>query len=162
MYNLYTKDEDLPTLIMAVGLPCSGKSTFIDGQFNLITILSSDHNIMQRLKRNETYAGSFKKYVDEAVKEFFADVEKYGKLASDIVIDRTNLTVKSRALILDKFPHHNKVCFDFSVGKETHASMIAGRPEKIVPKEIIESMAKSYEKPTKDEGFDTIYRVHID
>lgn len=149
---------------MMVGLPCSGKSTFIENHItkSLPTILSADDNVMSMLQPNENYIDSYTKYAERASKKFYADVDHFSKMPYDVIVDRTNLTKEKRVEILEKFSNHKKVCFFISMDPKLHQTAIENRPEKVVPPSVMESMRESLVAPSKDEGFDTIYRIHTE
>ena len=88
-----------PTAYILVGLPGSGKSTYIADKLDSnITVVSRDNIIMKHAKLYEyNYTQAFhacdQKVVDRMFNEEFDDAIK---AKTDIVIDRTNLTHKGR------------------------------------------------------------------
>jgi predicted kinase len=82
----------------------------------------------------------------------------------DFIIDRTNLTKKSRKPLIEALRHegYRVECVWFKPA-ETQAQMdelerrIAIRHDQSVPFGILMKMYQSFEIPTKDEGFDKIW-----
>jgi tRNA uridine 5-carbamoylmethylation protein Kti12 len=83
---------------------------------------------------------------------------------SDFIIDRTNLTAKSRAKFIQKLKLHRYEidCVVFpEVGSEalSHEEWkrrLNSRQGKTIPQEVLDRMINSYEIPLKSEGFDNI------
>lgn len=152
------------------GLPGSGKSTWVTNEFiprhgNPITttIVSSDAYIERWcLWEGITYNEGFKKFVEPASKFFTNDFVESIKSNRDILVDRTNLTVKSRRSLLSQVPkHYKKVAIVFIIDDLVeHQRRLDSRQGKSIPAHVIEDMRKRFEHPTHEE-FDSITRFYI-
>jgi tRNA uridine 5-carbamoylmethylation protein Kti12 len=160
-----------PFCWMLVGLPGVGKSTYINDRIRERTIkyavLSSDFYIEREARmQGKTYNVVFKDTVDWAQKQFFRDVTHAIDQNENIIIDRTNLTVKSRAKILNLFSSdlcdYRKAAVVFQCSEALHFRRIVSRPDKIIPLQVMESMKYSFEMPTEAEGFDSITIIDCD
>ena len=152
----------MPVLAVVVGLPCSGKTTFIKEQFSNYVTLSRDSYIDDRAKAlgvgyleawnslsKEQHADLDQRFEDE-----FRDAVIGGY---DIVLDRTSLTVASRKRWLDIAANHSKVavfiptsvnvCLDRNMKRRAEHG-------KFVPDHVIREMYEGMEIPTEAEGFE--------
>jgi predicted kinase len=148
-----------------VGLPGSGKSTWIKENIfdQSIKILSTDDIIQEYAdKYGMTYNECFEDCIGEATKKFFVSIKESVENNQSMVIDRTNLSKKSRKKILDMIPDsYIKVCVYVTCENDIcHGYRLQNRPGKTIPEHIVKNMAKSFEIPTIDEGFKSI--VHIE
>src|SRR5216684_2181211 len=96
----------IPYFIMLIGLPASGKSTWIaNSGYENYVLISSDNIIEQEaIKLSKTYTEIFKDTIKDAeiiAKYQFKEAieEKY-----NIIWDQTNLSVKKRKGILQQLP----------------------------------------------------------
>jgi len=164
-------------VIFLVGLPGSGKSTWVSNlDVGSITydpsvedvewlILSTDHNVMQ-MGGEMTYDEAWRKYIDAADKKFFQDLMIVARDDRDIIIDRTNMTVKSRARVIRTI-HQNArsivqleaIVFGTNLAAIEWLKRLNSRPGKTVPFSTLTSMATNFEVPTKDEGFGVVSYV---
>ena len=152
----------MPTLYMMIGVPGSGKSTWLKSKgvpnANSV-VLSSDHYIDQAAdEAGKTYNDVFKDTIKAATATMHDDLE-FGVLNElDLYWDQTNTGVKSRAKKLQKVPdHYEKVAVVFPTpDKEELAKRLDSRPGKQIPPHVMQSMISNLEMPLKDEGFDRI------
>lgn len=88
-------------------------------------------------------------------------IEESLKQGFSVVVDRTNMDIKRRKRFIEIGKKYGAVinAYDFGCGSEENITRRAkntrGVPMKVW-KEVFESMKKSYEQPTKEEGFDNI------
>lgn len=149
----------MPTATFLIGLPASGKSTFRDVSDPYCTVASSDDYIeAYALKNDMTYNEAFAAAIDDAQEHFERIVNQAVEDGRDIVIDRTNLSVKSRSHVLKKIPEEwTKRAIVFKhIDYETWMQRLKGRAGKTIPNNVLISMMQSYQHPTKDEGFDEV------
>lgn len=151
-----------PNLYMLIGLPYSGKSSWIikqSEQSNGCMVIDTDSYIENKAKENNiSYNDAFKLYYKDA------EVNMYQRLniaiASDLDIywDQTNLTEKSRKKKLNMIPsYYNKVAVVFPQLElcETYNRM-GQRKDKFISMKIIESLKGTYVVPTMDDGFNEV------
>jgi predicted kinase len=150
-----------PTLLMLIGLPGTGKSTWFNDYLNLeenYYVLSTDMYIESAAhNENTTYDEAFDKHIKQATKELEVDVKYVRDCRADAVWDQTNLTVASRAKKLAKLPNHKKIAVVFECDEVEHVRRLASRPGKTIPQHVLNNMR--LERPTKDEGFDEIWTI---
>lgn len=159
-----------PILWMLVGVPGSGKSTWIDnawidnadlieGKGNDTVIISTDSYIEQMaLLSDSTYSEVFKENIKNATKHMYEDLDWAVKRNTNIIWDQTNIDRKSRAKKLIMVPdHYKKVAIWFPTPQEEELQKrLSSRPGKIIPDHIIDVMIEMMEQPMLDEGFDEV------
>lgn len=152
-----------PKLWMLIGVPCAGKSTWVDYQVEDnegdIFIASTDNYIEYIAKTGwKTYNEVFKDHIKDAEKRMYEGVIDAVKDDIDIVWDQTNLTRKSRAKKLAMIPdHYEKIAVVFSTPEpEELEKRLASRPGKTIPYQVVKGMIESMEYPELDEGFDIV------
>jgi tRNA uridine 5-carbamoylmethylation protein Kti12 len=165
-------------LSMLVGLPGSGKSTYVDHMIKAykaftvedipVYVISLDRMIEKTMTPTETYAQAFMRVqhsgeLKEMDRQLYADAVKYAVMAGPIVViwDQTNLTVETRKRKLDIFPSGTwtKFAVPFVPSKEEWRRRLNKRKDetgKSIPEHVLESMSQSYQEPTEAEGFDLI------
>ena len=149
----------LNSMSMLVGLPGSGKSYHAERLVNTGFSLHSSDAILEDIAKDAglTYNDVFKDNIKIADQLFWQELQKAIDNNENIIVDRTNLTVKSRSRIIemakDKYTITAKV-FEtpFHDGKKWK-EFLAAREGKIIPSNVIGSMMFNYECPTLDEGF---------
>jgi len=155
----------MPEMIMLVGIPGTGKSTWVNEQdfFNRSNwmVLSTDNFVESvALGEGKTYSDVFNipGVMIQAEKNLHEGLEYAISRNMNIVWDQTNLTAKTRKRKLDKIPaHYRKTARVFPVPK-THDAWLNSpeRSGKIIPDKVIANMIASFEQPTIYEGFDEI------
>lgn len=145
-----------------VGVPGSGKSSYlnekywVDGGY----VISTD-NIIEDIANEYcmTYDDAFKDLIKFAEKVFFDKINTHLKYGDSVIIDRTNLSVKSRSRFFNLLKPHGYT-FDAIVfptpDKKEWDRRLASRIGKTIPKAILETMEKSFQMPTVEEGFTNI------
>lgn len=159
--DIFEQNSARPILVVMIGLPASGKSTFIKNNFSGFNVISSDDKI-EKFAQDEgkTYDEVFSKYVGRASGEIKSDFENAVRNHENIVWDQTNLSKKKRRGILQKTPdEYVKVAVVVDVPDKVRYERMGNRPGKTIPDHIVKNMEKSYQAPTKDEGFDKIIYV---
>lgn len=159
-----------PYLVLLVGTPLSGKSTFLKEHFSdeKYTLISRDEILMEvagTQNYNEAYniLSSKKngdKPVDKRLKYILMTLAKAGE---NVIIDMTNLRMKSRRKHLAKFPKHFKcaIIFDFLSTEEyiTRNEKREVEENKTISIALVERMKASYEVITEEEGVDLIVNI---
>jgi AAA domain len=107
----------MKSLTLMIGLPCSGKSTALQQYFDQhptvrrsngdnpqpgdMVVLSSDDIIMELASGlGLDYNGAFDRFIKSAESIFWDRFRQSLNTNLDVVIDRTNMTIKSRARLL--------------------------------------------------------------
>lgn len=149
-------------LIMLVGVPGCGKSTWIENN-NLVgySVISMD-NIIEELGAPEglPYSEAFDKYSGVAARKMKEQLKEALKNRENIIWDQTNLTVKSRTKKLKVVPDdYNKIAVVFEISGpelERRRTIRENTSGKVVPAFVLQRMQVSYACPTKSEGFNEI------
>lgn len=157
----------MPTLYMMIGIPLSGKSTWINNsgiKSNNTVVLSTDNTIEAIAKASgKTYNDVFKDNIKLAETQLKKDRERAITEGRDIIWDQTNLSKKSRAGKLTTVPGaYRKVAVVFP---HPSSDVLVARNQarsklgKHIPDNVLSSMMKTYEEPSHDEGFESIIHV---
>ena len=149
----------MPTLYMLVGVPASGKSTWAkNNRGNALVASSDDYIEKQAEKMGSTYNDVFDDYIKAANTHAIATAKKAFSDNMDLIWDQTNLTKNGRRNKLKMVPKdYKKVAVFFPTPHEDILKKRLGsRPGKNIPDYVMNSMIKTIEKPTSDEGFDDI------
>lgn len=165
MSNMNPVDiEKSKEIILLVGLPGSGKSTWVKN----FLLTHSDYVIVSSDDIIDAYAKSIGKTYTEVFNDFMgnAEVEYNIKLSTslregkNIIVDRTNLTVKARRKILSKVSKdYKKTAIVFNTPVDEIKKRLIQRDYEIgksIPNHIFSSMLENYVAPTSSEGFDEI------
>lgn len=147
----------MATLYMLVGVPGSGKSTWIKNNEHNAVVLSTDNYIERAAeKHGKTYSEVFQDTIDFATKQMEKDLLQAVRDDRDIIWDQTNLTAKARKSKLSRIPKsYKKVAVFFSVPSDLR-DRLASRPGKSIPEPIVLSMINQLQPPMKEEGFDEV------
>jgi predicted kinase len=169
-----------PSAIILCGLPGCGKSTLrnkllqfdsdeiadclsvADRSTLKFDVISSDDFIEQKSKdRGITYSQGFRLFVDQAEKHVFEQLRNADK--NNIIVDRTNLSVKSRRRVFSALTKHfNKIAVYFDIPYEVIDRRVAERAlsaGKNIPAGVLDTMQRSYVYPSVDEGFNQVFCV---
>lgn len=147
-----------PVLIVLVGLPGTGKSTFRKRLEGYRVISSDDWIDAQAKIQGKTYTEIFKETVGDANSAVEATARDASKQKQNVVWDQTNLTSGKRKKILDKFPNYVKIAVYFEITPDWMQRLYkrAGEEGKYISYGILEGMNRSYEEVRHSEGFDIV------
>jgi predicted kinase len=152
----------MPKLFMLIGVPGSGKSTWIRSRNHDAVIASTDDKIeAAAAAQGKTYNEVFDAEIKAAGAAMREDVKQAVKDKRDIIWDQTNLTAKTRRGKMGQVPKsYERIALFFPTpdGEELQRRL-ASRPGKTIPAHVIASMLASLEPPMIDEDFDAIYEV---
>ena len=153
----------MPKCYQLVGVPASGKSTWVSEQewASTCTYVSTDMYVDRYAESlNKTYSEVFVEFMPEAVNLMCQDVIVAREHGKDIIWDQTSTTVKSRARKFNMLPdyEHIAVVFKTPEHKELMRRLFS-RPGKDIPDHVIASMIASWEDPSEEEGFKEIWHA---
>jgi predicted kinase len=155
----------MPTYTMLIGVPGSGKSSWLARQpidWTNTVIASTDNIIQQRAEdQGKTYSEVFQQEIKSATAEMNKTIRDALAAGHNVIHDQTNLTAKTRASKLAQIPmvYAKLAVFFPTPSDEELARRLAGRPGKTIPAKVVLGMKSQLEKPTQAEGFDRVVTV---
>lgn len=140
-------------LIVMVGIPGSGKSTYAKKHFGKTAQILSSDALRKELLGDETN----QKQNDIVFTELYKRARGFLILGEDVVIDGTNINVFERKRVLNNFEDLSveKIAIVMNTPIETCYHQNQQR-ERNVEESVIDMYAKNFEMPTTSEGFDKI------
>ena len=151
-----------PRLYMLVGVPGSGKSTWVNRQIETMDkyyIASTDRLLeIYACMLGATYNDVFKGHIGYAEKAMMTHVKDAVMYNYDIIWDQTNTSRKSRAKKLAMIPDtYEKIAVFFPTPETGELDRrLASRKDKTIPFHVLDGMVEMLEEPTVDEGFDSV------
>ena len=140
-----------------VGVPASGKSTWIKNQEWAAdcVVVSTDEFVEAHAQEvGSTYSEVFDDYMPTAVKLMADKVVEAREADKDIIWDQTSTTKKSRVRKFNMLPDYQHIAVVFKTPDRTELDVrLSGRPGKHIPKRVVDSMIASFEMPDTAEGF---------
>jgi predicted kinase len=153
----------IPKVYVLVGVPGSGKSTWIAQQewARDCVVVSTDRWIEVFARElGRTYSEVFDLFMPAAVRAMSAQVALAQQQGRDIVWDQTSVSVASRAKKFASLPDYEHVAVVFATPEPAElARRLDQRPGKTIPDSVMKSMIYSFEQPTLEEGFAEIWRA---
>ena len=144
-----------------VGVPASGKSTWIKNQewSNDCVVVSTDEFVEAYAKEvGSTYSEVFDEYMPTAVKLMTDQVIQAREADKDIIWDQTSTGVKARARKFNMLPDYEHIAIVFKTPEADElARRLASRPGKSIPDHVVRSMIDNFEMPSLDEGFTQVW-----
>jgi len=151
----------MPTCYQLIGVPASGKSTWIKNQDWALglTVVSTDMWVeIYAKEQGKTYSEVFTDYMPTAVDLMAKQVVLAREYGHTIIWDQTSTTVKSRARKFNMLPDYEHIAVVFRTPDRSELDIrLSGRPGKHIPKNVIDSMIAGWEEPTLEEGFKEIW-----
>ena len=150
-----------PFVIILIGPPLSGKTTWIRENFPTTEVISRDEIVME-VYGSKNYTEAFKsvdqKEVDKVLTQKFIDANKEKK---NVIVDMTHMASKRRKQNLNYFTDdYYKLAVIFPIlSDEEYEKRNQKRIEeenKDLPMGIVKSMISSYQPITSDEGFNKV------
>ena len=151
----------MPKVYVLVGVPGSGKSTWVDSQDWALPCarVSTDKWVeIYAREVGRTYSEVFVDFMPTAVDLMAKEVVAARETGRDIIWDQTSTTVKSRAKKFAMLPDYDHIAVVFKTPDHKELMRrLSSRPGKEIPDHVIASMIASWEDPTEDEGFKEIW-----
>lgn len=146
--------------IIMIGVPCSGKSTFVRSQKEDYLVLSRDEIVME-LGQDKTYNDAYSSVDHEEVHKVYETRRREAvKSGRNLVFDMTHMTEKSRRKSLMGLPKDMKRrAVVFLIGYEEimrRNEIRAEKESKRIPNYVLLNMMGSFAAPLMSEGFDQI------
>jgi len=153
----------MPKCYQLVGVPGSGKSTWIKNQTWMLgmPVVCTDTFVEDYAKKQgKTYSEVFDEYMPIAVKLMANQAKICEANGLDLIWDQTSTTIASRARKFNTLPRYEHIAVVFTTPEpEELARRLASRPGKEIPDDVMRSMIDGFEMPTEEEGFDEIWFV---
>jgi predicted kinase len=150
-----------PKLYVLVGVPGSGKSTWVSNQDWVDTCvhISTDKFVLDyAIAQGKTYSEVFNEYMPTAVELMAQEVVAARAAGRDIIWDQTSTTVASRTRKFRMLPDYYAIAVVFATPSRIELKRrLDSRPGKEIPEAVLEGMLASFEMPTEEEGFDEIW-----
>lgn len=153
-----------------IGLPATGKSTFTDKHFGGSdwVVVSTDNNVMEYANAHGmTYNEAWEQAISKADARAFEQLHQALNENKNIIVDRTNLTVKSRSRLLNLIDKSGKrsdyqvaaYVFGLTLNPYEWTRRLMDRPTKTVPANTLINMASGFQMPSFEEGFDAVVEI---
>ena len=155
----------MPVCYQLVGVPGSGKSTWIKNQVWALgmTVISTDIFVEYYAQSIEkTYSEVFDEYMPTAVRLMTESVIRARNLGYDMIWDQTSTTCESRKKKFNLLPDYDHVAVVFRTPEpEELKRRLDQRPGKNIPQEILDKMIfnMNNEPVSLSEGFSRIITV---
>lgn len=153
----------MPRCYQLIGVPGSGKSTWIRSQVWALglTVVSTDQYVEDyAVTQFKTYSEVFDEYMPAAVDLMTQAVVAARTLGHDIVWDQTSTSQKSRRRKFRMLPDYEHIAVVFPTPEPVElAHRLASRPGKNIPDHVMRSMINSFEMPSTAEGFAEIWHA---
>jgi len=151
----------MPKCYQLVGVPGSGKSTWVNGQdwAEDCAYISTDKFVDAHAEETgKTYSEVFNDFMPKAVEMMAAEVVQAREAGKDIIWDQTSTTVKSRTRKFNMLPDYEHIAVVFETPPRPELKRrLDNRPGKEIPDVVIEGMISSFEMPSEQEGFKEIW-----
>jgi predicted kinase len=156
----------MPECAFLCGIPCSGKSTFVNELKKIpywenAVILSTDAYIEKQAQRcGLTYNQIFDDVIDDATRELELELNMAKDRGENLIWDQTNISRKTRKKKLSKLPSiYARGVIYFDVTLEEALRRNENREGKYIPKSVLKRMYHQLEVPTLEEGWDYVEKV---
>jgi predicted kinase len=153
----------MPKCYQLVGVPGSGKSTWIKNQDWALglTVVSTDMWVeIYAKEQGKTYSEVFTDYMPTAVELMAKQVVFAREHDHTIIWDQTSTTLASRTRKFNMLPNYEHIAVVFRTPEHKELMRrLMSRPGKEIPDHVIASMIASWQEPTEDEGFKEIWYV---
>lgn len=164
--DILESKKEAPVVAVMVGLPCSGKSTYIKSKLSDYTVISFDNLIMEFFETTN-YNEAYEKYskLDENGKKLISSLNREKLMIAivnnkNIVLDFTNLTREVREMRLSHVPkHYKKIAVEFTPDMELVLERNERRKDKLISTDVLEKMKEDFQAVSHGERFDTVFKM---
>lgn len=152
-------------LVMLVGVPGSGKSTYVNNNYNPDEyIIISRDNIVDEIRTGYGYSYS-ESFADNNFQKIVTDelnkrIESAMNSSMNIIVDMTNMSKKSRSKFINLCNDFYRVCVLFNINREEVISRLNKREietGKYISETVLDMMYSSYQEPDNSEFDEIIY-----
>jgi tRNA uridine 5-carbamoylmethylation protein Kti12 len=170
---MVNNNDHQPTVYMFVGVPGSGKSTYISETLvpellksgrEYVILSTDDFILMKAREEGKKYHEVFDKYAGAAQVNMFDMLKRAVAENKEIIWDQTNMSTKIRAKkLLMVPPNYRKVCLVFRCEDKTLTERLDNRSKnegKFISADIVDHMKANYEVPKMSEGFDEVKQFY--
>lgn len=150
-----------PFVIILIGPPLSGKSTWVRQNFPEINVISRDEIVME-VYGSRNYTEAFKKVNQKEVDRVLDERLKEANLSKEnVIIDMTHMASKRRKKNLNYFSDdYYKLAVIFPILSDEEYKRRNDKriqeENKDLPMHVIKSMISSYQPIKETEGFDRV------
>jgi predicted kinase len=153
----------MPKCYQLIGVPASGKTTWIKNQDWALglTVVSTDMWVeIYAKEQGKTYSEVFTEYMPTAVDLMAKQVVFAREHGHTIIWDQTSTTVASRARKFNMLPDYEHIAVVFRTPAiEVLKERLASRSGKEIPWDVVQGMINGWEEPTEEEGFKEIWNA---
>ena len=151
----------MPTAYIMVGVPASGKSSWIRSQKwakDCINVSTDFHVEEYAKEKGKTYSEVFDEYMSTAVELMVADVKNAMEFKQDIIWDQTSTTTVTRRRKFNMLENYRMIAVVMKTPPlDELKQRLASRPGKVIPESVVQHMIDTFEMPTTQEGFDEVW-----
>ena len=153
----------MPKLYVLVGVPGSGKSTWVANQdwASSCAYISTDGYVEKFARRmGKTYSEVFDEVMPRAIRLMMRAVRIAERNGKDVIWDQTSTNLAARRRKFSALPKYYKIAVVFATPDAAELKRrLASRPGKIIPGHVMKSMIAGFVMPTEDEGFDEVWHA---
>ena len=150
-----------PKCYQLVGVPGSGKSTWVSNQdwASDCAYINTDTWVeLYAKEQGKTYSEVFEEYMPKAVNIMTEHVKLARDAGQDIIWDQTSTTTESRRKKFRMLPDYEHIAIVFKTPEHDElVRRLNNRPGKVIPCDVMETMINNWEEPYLDEGFNQIW-----
>lgn len=144
-------------LIIMVGLPASGKSTYLKRMYKGYTVISTD-SIRKEVHGQEECQDKAQQIFNLA----YYRIEKALSNNENVVFDATNLRARNRKYLCKRFRlFTNDIVAEYINTPVNECIARDKQRSRTVGAEVIQRMAQTMSEPRLDEGFDLVHIVGV-